>query len=204
MVPDNARRLARPAPGQQSRETVYQLKVTLLGTDPPVWRRFTIPSGVTLHRVHLVLQEVMGWTNSHLYRFEIGAKEYAEPHPDNEFYELPFRNSKRAKLGQLVREKGARFLYQYDFGDGWMHKLVVEDILEREAGKPDLACLAGDRACPPEDCGGTRGYAEMLEVIGDPDHEEYLDTMTWLGGRFDPDTFDVEAVDGKLRSMRMR
>jgi len=191
-------------PAQQSQETVYQLKVVLLETDPPVWRRFLVPSGVTLHRLHLILQDVMGWTNSHLYRFEIGARQYAEPDPENEFYELPFRDSKRAKLERLVPKKGSTFLYEYDFGDSWVHELLLEDILKRDPGKRYPACLAGERACPPEDCGGIYGYVELLEIISDPKHEEYLDTMTWLGGHFEPDLFDIEAVNHKLHSMRLR
>jgi hypothetical protein len=195
---------AEAAPAQQSQETVYQLKVVLLETEPLVWRRFVIPSGATLHRLHLILQEVMGWTNSHLYRFQIGEREYAEPDPDNEFYELPFRNSKRAKLGRLVTKRGSTFLYEYDFGDSWIHELVVEDILKCEPGKHYPTCLTGERACPPEDCGGTYGYAELLEIISDPEHEEYLNTMTWLGGDFAPDLFDIEPVNQKLHSMRLR
>jgi len=191
-------------PAQQSQETVYQLKVVLLETDPPVWRRFLVPSGVTLHRLHLILQDVMGWTNSHLYRFEIGARQYAEPDPENEFYELPFRDSKRAKLERLVPKKDSTFLYEYDFGDSWVHELLLEDILKRDPGKRSPACLAGERACPPEDCGGIYGYVELLEIISDPEHEEYLDTMTWLGGQFEADFFDIEAVNQKLHSMRLR
>lgn len=194
---------ARPRPVQESQQAVYQIKVVLLEMDPPIWRRFVVPSSVTLHRLHLILQDVMGWTNSHLYRFQIGAKEYAEPHPDNEFNELDFKNSRRTKLGRLVTKKGSTFLYEYDFGDSWLHELVVEDILEHKPNIRYPACLAGERACPPEDCGGIYGYAELLEVISDPEHEEYPDTITWLGGRFDPEVFDLKTVNNKLRSMRV-
>jgi hypothetical protein len=108
------------------------------------------------------------------------------------------------KLGQLVPKKGSTFLYEYDFGDSWLHELVLEDMIEPKAGKTRAVCLGGERACPPEDCGGTYGYAELLEVIRDPDHEEYLDTITWLGGHFDPDEFDTEAVNQRLSSMHLR
>ena len=80
-------------------QMVYQIKVVLLETEPPIWRRFVIPSGVTLHRLHLILQAIMGWTNSHLYRFRIETEEYGEPDPDNEFSELDFKNSRQTKLG---------------------------------------------------------------------------------------------------------
>jgi hypothetical protein len=194
---------ARPRSVQESQQAVYQLKVVLLETDPQIWRRFVVPSSVTLHRLHLILQDVVGWTNSHLYRFQVGTKEYAEPDPDNEFNELDFKNSRRTQLGRLVTKKGSTFLYEYDFGDSWLHELVVEDILEHKPGIRYPACLAGERACPPEDCGGIYGYAELLEVMNDPEHEEYPDTMTWLGGRFDPEAFDLKAVNNKLRSMRV-
>ena len=108
----------------------YQFRVVLQETDPPIWRRFVVPSGITLHRLHLILQEVMGWTNSHLYRFKLGTKEYGEPDPENEFNELYFKNSRRTKLERLILNKGSTFLYEYDFGDSWIHELVVEDILE--------------------------------------------------------------------------
>lgn len=188
---------------QQSQETVYQFKVVLAEIDPPVWRYMVVPSSVTLHRLHLILQEVMGWTNSHLYKFQIGAKQYAEPHPDNIFYELPFKNSKRAKIGRLVTKKGSTFRYVYDFGDGWIHELTLEDILEREPGKPYPTCLYGERSCPPEDSGSAHGYMRMLEIISTPDHDEFWDIMTWLGGEFDSEAFDIKAVNSKLHSMRV-
>jgi hypothetical protein len=182
---------------------VYQVKAVLLETDPPIWRRFLIPSHVTLHRLHLVLQAVMGWTNSHLYRFQIGNQEYGEPSPDNEFYELDFKNSRRTKLGQVPLKKRSTFRYEYDFGDSWLHKLVIEDILERKPDTQYPVCVAGERACPPEDCGGPYGYAELLEIIRNPEHEEYSDRMIWLGGPFDPEAFDLNGVNVMLRAMRL-
>lgn len=145
----------------------------------------------------------MCWTNSHLYRFKIGGQEYGEPDPDNEFYELHFKNSRRMKLGKVVTNKGDAFRYEYDFGDMWEHMLVVEDILEYQPDMKYLVCLAGERACPPEDCGGPYGYANLLETIADPNHEDYHDMMTWLGGDFDPDKFDIDIVNMQLNSMRV-
>ncbi len=199
-----------PSPGKQARtqkgqdgRQVYQIKVVLLETEPPVWRRFLVPSSVTLHRLHLILQDVMGWSNYHLYRFQIGREEYGEPHPDNEFNELNFKNSRRTKLGQVVTKKGDVLRYEYDFGDSWEHMLLVEDILEYQPDMRYPVCLIGERSCPPEDCGGPYGYADLLETIADPRHEDYQDMMTWLGGNFDPDSFDIEIVNLKLKSMRV-
>lgn len=193
---------ARAQKGQDSRQ-VYQIKVALLETEPSIWRRFLVPSSVTLHRLHLILQDVMGWSNYHLYRFQIEREEYGEPHPDNEFNELNFKNSRRTKLGQVVTKKGDVFRYEYDFGDSWEHMLLVEDILEYQPDVRYPVCLTGERACPPEDCGGPYGYADLLETIADPSHEDYEDMMTWLGGHFEPDSFDIEIANLKLKSMRV-
>ena len=145
-----------------SRATVYQLKVTLLETSPPVWRRFLVSSDVSLHRLHLILQDVMGWGSYHLYRLEIESTDYSEPHPDNDPYQLPFQDSERARLGTLVVDRGSRFLYEYDFGDSWLHEVTLEDILEHRPGKRYPICVGGQRACPPEDCGGAVGLCRAL------------------------------------------
>ncbi len=192
------------SPQQVPEQAIYQLKVTLRDSQPAIWRRLRVPSGITLHRLHLILQAVMGWSNDHLYRFEIGTREYAEPHPDNEFYELPFRNSKRTKLQQVATKKGITFLYEYDFGDSWIHELVVEEILEREPGKPNLACLAGERACPPEDCGGIWGYDHLLEAIRDPADKGHEEMKEWLGDDFDPEHFDLGRINSELKRMRLQ
>jgi len=193
----------RPKSEQKSQQPVYNIKIVLLETKPQIWRQFIVPSSVTLHHLHLILQAIMGWTNSHLYKFQIGQNKYAEPDPDNDLYELDFKNSRLTKLRHVVTRKGEAFQYEYDFGDAWTHMLLIEDIFEREPGKQYPVCLSGERVCPPEDCGGTHGYAELLEIIKNPYHEQYLDMMTWLGGHFDPDSFDIELVNRKLRSMHV-
>lgn len=179
------------------------MKVELAEIEPTIWRRFLAPSTVTLHRLHLILQEVMGWTNSHLYRFQIGTKEYGEPDPDNEFNELYFINSKRAKLGQTVATKGDTFAYEYDFGDSWIHKLLVEDILQPVPGARYPVCLEGERACPPEDCGGPWGYSRLLGIIVNPEHDEYEETITWLGGHFNPAVFSIREVNRHLKPIAL-
>jgi len=180
---------------------IYQLRVELAEIEPPIWRRFIVPSTVTLHRLHLVLQDIMGWSNYHLYRFRIGKKEYGEPNPDNEFYELHFVNSKRAKLGRTIAVEGDTFVYEYDFGDGWSHRLLLEDILKPEAGARYPICLEGGRACPPEDCGGPQGYLRFLAILANRDHEEYEQMRTWVGRSFRPTEFRVEKVNQRLRQV---
>ena len=194
----------QPQSEQESQQAVYEIKVVLLETDPPIWRRFIVPSSVTLHRLHLIIQDVMGWTNSHLYSFQIDKGKYEEPDPYDKHSEPGFTNSRRTKLWQVVTNKGNAFKYEYDFGDGWKHRLLVKDIFEREPGKKYPVCLAGERACPPEDCGGTYGYVGLLEIIKNPYHEQHQDMITWLGSPFDPEAFDIDIVNRKLSAMRLR
>jgi hypothetical protein len=179
------------------------MKVILKDTEPVIWRRFLVPSHITLHRLHLILQEVMGWTNSHLYRFEIDKKEYAVLYPDYDFDELDFIDSKKTKLNYLVTTKGNTFVYEYDFGDGWTHELVVEDVSEPIVGNIYPVCLEGERACPPEDCGGPHGYSTLLGIIANPDNEEYEEMITWLGGSFRPDLFNAGKVNRRLKPIQL-
>jgi len=144
----------------------------------------------------------MGWQNYHLYRFQIGKKEYSTPDPDNDLNEMDFKNSYRARLSNLIK-KGSIFLYEYDFGDGWEHQLLVEDIIDRDPEKRYPLCIAGENASPPEDSGGPYGYMEMLEIIKNPSREEFHSTRTWLGKRFDPFKFELKLANLRLSSMRL-
>ena len=178
---------------------VFQLKATLRGSKPPIWRRFQVPANVTLHRLHLILQVVMGWSNYHLYSFEIEGTEYGEPHPDNDFYELDFKNSRTARLSGVARFQDLRFTYRYDFGDGWDHEIRVEKVVPAAAGTSYPVCVGGRRACPPEDCGGIEGYSELLRAVRNPRNREHDRMMEWLGGHFDPEAFDPNRVNVALR-----
>ena len=179
--------------------SIHQLKVTLEGIDPPIWRQFQVESLTTLHRLHQILQIVMGWADYHLYQFAVGGTEYGEPDPE---FELPFRSSRRARLNEVAPNPRDKFVYIYDFGDGWQHEIRVEWIGSPEAGVRHPVCLAGERACPPEDCGGIGGYADLLETIRSPHAEGYEETMEWLGGSFDPARFDLEGVNRDLKRIR--
>jgi hypothetical protein len=131
--------------------SIYQLKVTLQGVRPPIWRRLQVGANTTLPRLHDAIQVAMGWTDSHLHRFFVGTSEYGQPDPD---FADGMRSEQRVKLAQLVAKEKAGFGYEYDFGDSWTHKIVLEKILPPDPGVHYLRCSAGKRACPPEDVGG--------------------------------------------------
>jgi hypothetical protein len=181
---------------------IYQIKVTLRYSKPPIWRRIQVPADVSLARLHRILQVVMGWEDYHLHQFIVDDEYYGEPHPDYEVWGPEMRDERRAELGRLVPEEGLKFLYEYDFGDGWEHELLVEKILLSEPGVGYPRCLKGKRACPPEDVGGVWGYDGFLEVIRDPDHPEHEGLLEWVGGEFDPEAFDLDDVNAELESMR--
>jgi hypothetical protein len=178
--------------------SIHQLKVTLTGTKPPIWRRIQVASSINLRRLHDVIQAAMGWTQSHLYQFELGDVCYGEPDPE---YGMPIRSAKSTPLRRIAPEPGAKFTYQYDFGDNWQHQIVVEKVLPPEPGVAYPRCVAGRRACPPEDCGGVWGYAEFLEAIRDPEHEEHEAMLEWVGGAFDPEAFDLREVNQVLTNL---
>lgn len=181
--------------------SIHQLRVTLADIAPPIWRRFQVESDTTLYRLHQILQIVMGWDNYHLYQFTVSGTEYGEPDPD---FGMPVRSSRTARLSQIAPSPHDKFSYTYDFGDNWKHRVLVEKIESPEVGVRYPVCLAGARACPPEDCGGVWGYAELLEIIGAPHDERYEEMMEWLGGSFDPERFDLEAINRGLRRIKGR
>jgi len=181
----------------------YQLKITLLGIAPPIWRRIQVPGSIKLSQLHRVVQIAMGWTDSHLHQFERDGTYWGNP----EHYEdddLQVFDERRVKLHQLLGAEGVSLVYTYDFGDNWQHEVLLEKILGEETVVLQPICLVGERHCPPEDVGGTTGYQKFLDVIFDPTHKEHEHYLTWVGGRFQPEDFNVAAVNRSLAKSRRR
>ncbi|MEV4489726.1 plasmid pRiA4b ORF-3 family protein [Micromonospora coxensis] len=174
---------------------IFQLKMSLAGVRPPVWRRVLVPGGYTLDRLHRVVQHAMGWRDCHLHSFEIDGTQYGEPDPDGE---LSLRDELDSRL-DAVLGKGSRLRYTYDFGDWWEHDLVVEDAFTAEEGERYPVCLDGARACPPEDVGGPSGYAVLLGALADPAHPEHEAMREWVTPGFDPERFDPGRASTLLR-----
>jgi len=179
---------------------IYQIKVTLYDTHLPIWRRILVPGNTTLLRLHDILQIVMGWEDYHLHMFTIEGSIYGDP-ADDEYGDRITLDEANYKLSQVIYGEGHRFTYEYDFGDGWDHTLLVEKIISPQDGVHYPLCLKGKRACPPEDVGGVWGYINFLEAIRDPSQDEYEEYLAWVGGEFDPEAFDLEVVNAQLRSM---
>lgn len=182
-------------------ERLYQFKITLLESEPPIWRRIQVKN-CTLDKLHEHIQTAMGWTNSHLHQFEIDGVIYGDPELLYEGWqdETPPIDSLNTRISQIVPEDGKRysFRYEYDFGDDWQHEVLFEGCLRAEKKVRYPLCVEGERVCPPEDVGGIWGYAEFLEALADPNHEQHDGFVEWAGP-FDSEDFDVEKATKAMR-----
>ncbi len=177
---------------------VYQIKISLVGARPPIWRRVLVTDNTTLAQMHDIIQAAMGWADYHLHQFMINGEYYGRPHPDD-FYDM--KDERRYTLKGIVSGEKFKFRYEYDFGDGWLHDLLVEKILPLDPKTNYPLCIKGKRACPPEDVGGVWGYEEFVEAITNPKHPEHQDMLEW-SGEFDPEEFDLEEVNSRLKYAR--
>ncbi|OGG46673.1 MAG: hypothetical protein A3F84_07475 [Candidatus Handelsmanbacteria bacterium RIFCSPLOWO2_12_FULL_64_10] len=182
-----------------AKSAIYQLKITLRDSRPPIWRRVLIPGDFSLHKLHRVAQIAMGWTDSHLHQFTVGGTYYGEPHPDDE---MEMNDERRFTLNRIAPREKSKFAYEYDFGDSWDHEVLVEKIFPPEPGVKYPLCVKGKRACPPEDVGGVWGYDTFLKAICDPKHEEHDSYLEWIGGEFDPEAFDLDEINQELRRIK--
>jgi hypothetical protein len=167
--------------------TLYELDVRLREIEPAIWRTIEISGASSLEDVHFAIQVAMGWTNSHLHQFGIDETSYGMVDVDGA-EDLELEDEREFQLQDLV-ERGDTFVYQYDFGDGWEHEVTVKKVAT-QAKPPKPRCIGGARACPPEDCGGSGGYADLLEALRDPKHEDHESSVTW-SNNFQPERFAI-------------
>ncbi|MCL1128009.1 plasmid pRiA4b ORF-3 family protein [Shewanella surugensis] len=171
---------------------VYQFKIQLMEVKPPIWRRFLISNSSSLEDFHHTIQITMGWTNSHLHQFICGEDRYGASLP-SEFamnWDDNLRDETNFKIKDILKDEGSSILYEYDFGDSWEHKIILEKIVPYEKGQFLPFCMKGKRGCPPEDVGGVWGYSDFLEKWNDDKHPENEEVREWAGDYFEPEIFD--------------
>jgi hypothetical protein len=181
------------------RSPVYQLRVSLAGIKPDIWRRLLLSGDTRIDKLHDILQRLMGWSNTHLHTFVVSERQLSSPGSDLEDME----DETRVRLSDIAPRVKDRFVYYYDLGDGWRHDVVVEEIAqadERFGASP--LCIEGARACPPEDCGGAGGYEEFVAAVTDPRHERHEEMLEWNGGGFDPEAFDLMRANELIKRRR--
>jgi len=178
---------------------IYQFKISLKHIKPLIWRRIQVPETYTFWELHVAIQDSMGWTDTHLHRFDMKHPKTGTieeiGYPDEDFDpEGTIFPGWKQKIGAWFSEKNDTAEYVYDFGDNWQHTVKLEKILPRGKNTGYPRCIAGKRACPPDDCGGIGGYENFLEIIMDPRNERYDEMLTWVGGDFDPEYFNPDEV----------
>jgi hypothetical protein len=190
--------VAKKQSARPGKNAVYQFKITLDNIRPAIWRRVQVKGDITLKRLAATILVAMGWTNSHLHQFHIGGKRIGMPYEDCDEFD-DYEDEGDFLLCDFLPEEIRRFIFEYDFGDGWKHAILLEKVLEPQKGVKYPVCLDGARCCPPEDCGGPWGYGGFLEAISDPKHSEHDSMVEWSGGDFDPERFDVKVVNYQLK-----
>ena len=176
-------------------QTTYQLHVTLVDIEPPIWRRLLVPCSMTLRNLHDILQIAFDWEDYHLHAFKTKDKYFEDPdiNPEtNGIYE------KKVRLDQVLLKVKSAMIYEYDFGDGWEHNILLEKILPFDVKQKLPIFLGGERSGPPEDCGGFSGYEVLLDAIKDPKHPEHEEMLDWLGEDFDPEYFNLDKINKEL------
>ena len=180
---------------------IYQLKVALKGSKPPIWRRILIPADMELIDLHDAIQAAMGWDDAHLHQFKQGRTFYL-PDPEDGFMGFggfDTEDSTGVRVGDLLHKEKDKIVYEYDFGDSWEHTVTLEKILDPEEGLAYPVCIKGKRACPPEDCGGIWGYYNLLEILDDPKCDEHQGMLDWVGDDIDPEAFDLDAANARMK-----
>ena len=186
-------------------DDIVRLKITLADTEPPIWRRVEVPAGMTLKDLHGVIQAAMGWDDDHLYQFHVGRETIAGPGMgDGGFGMRRAVGAGRVRLDELAGRGIKRFVYEYDMGDSWEHRIQIEKLLPADPAARYPRLVDGAMQCPPEDVGGVPGFYEFLEAIADPEHPDHEDRLDWYGGTFDPAELDHDRIDKALARIASR
>lgn len=181
---------------------IYQLRIVLREISPPVFRVLQIKGNASLGKLHDYIQGVMGWKDCHMHEFKIKKQRYRSYEQTyEEIDERDMHNEHDYRIDKLLQE-GDSFEYLYDYGDCWEHEITVEAIIPPEEGSHYPICAYGERACPPEDCGGIWGYEDLLEILSDPKHEEHEHYSEWAGEDFAPESFDLKETNRLLGNIK--
>ncbi len=178
---------------------IYQIQIALRRFKPKIWRRILVTENLSLSDFHKIIQTSMGWTNSHLHHFIKDRTYYSPKMAEDDFWDDGYNvDYKKMIISDIMKSVKEKVIYEYDFGDSWEHDIILENILPFDSKLKYPLCTKGKMSCPPEDCGGIWGYADMLEVLKNPKHKEYKELKEWIGEDYDPEYFDINEVNELL------
>lgn len=185
-------------------QEIYQIQISLKASKPKIWRRILISSDLPLADFHKLIQTTMGWDNVHLHQFVKDDIFYTKKATNDDLFcdladpdDVDYMD---LVVSSLLKKEKDKMIYEYDFGDGWAHNIVLEKIISAEKALKQPLCLAGKGNCPPEDCGGIWGYKDILAVVKQPEHKDYNNYLEWLGADFDPEYFDKDEINEMLKA----
>jgi len=185
-------------------EQIATLRIELAGSDPVIWREVEVPTAMTLGDLHQVVQAAMGWDDAHLWDFSLGKQRFSQPFPDDGWGGGPRTiDVDRVRIRDLLKPRKTHLKYTYDLGDCWEHELTFTRTRSGEPGVAYPRYIGGERAAPPEDCGGIWGFDEALEALADPEHPDHEATAEWWGD-FDPEALDHDQCRTRLSGMASR
>jgi hypothetical protein len=177
---------------------IYQFKIELKGIEPKIWRSVQLNDNTQLLDLHYAIQIAMGWYDSHLYQFEKQGMIYGDPEA---LEDGNVQDDSIAEIVDMFKAEKDTINYAYDFSDNWEHVVTLEKIIDAKEPLEHMICVGGKRNCPPEDCGGVPGYLDMLEVLKNPESDEYKELIEWIGGAFDPEFFELSIINESFKEI---
>lgn len=181
-----------------------RIRISLQRTNPAIWRRLDVPLSTSLMSLHDIIQIAMGWTDSHLFMFHVGDRDYGVPHSEYDLGGPKVHHAKSIHLKTLVNRGINGFVYEYDFGDYWLHDILIEECLDGLAERDYPFFIDGQGRCPPEDVGGISGFEEFLEAVRKPRHPEHERMIEWYGRPYDPADIDERRIRRLIEDMAAR
>lgn len=185
-------------------DQIARIRIELEHVEPLIWRRVAVGVSTNLRALHELIQAVMPWESTHLYEFTIGDRVYGEPDPDDALWDRKVYQAKGLRLSTLINRGLAEFVYTYDFGDDWRHRVVIEAVEPAAPHTDHPVFLGGERRCPPEDVGGPPGFMDFLEAMANRSHPEHSHMARWYGGPFHPTDFAEAEIAARVRKIAAR
>lgn len=182
---------------------IIQLTVSLHQSAPLIWRSIVLDKATSFFELHHIIQIAMGWKNYHLFEFNLDGYRIGMIEENEEGYDSnQLLDATKTLLADVLSLEKDNFQYTYDFGDGWLHDIEVQQLSEKQEDGIYPKCTNGQMNCPPEDCGGMPGFYDLLKILANKKHPEYRESKIWVGKKYDPELFEPVKVNKQLKQLQ--